>query len=222
MHVLLAEDDAVLADGIARALRAQGMLVDVVGNGNEVDAALRRAEIAILILDIGLPGIDGFDVLRRLRSTGTHLPVLLLTARDAIQDRVHGFELGADDYLVKPFSTLELVARLRALVRRGGPRPVELQIGSLILNTTSKRATINAQPVELSLREWAVLEYLMQQAARVVSKQQIIDAILPWGEEVTLNAVEVYISRIRLKIADANIVIRTIRGFGYMLEKVGA
>ena len=222
MHVLLAEDDAVLADGIARALRAQGMLVDVVGNGNEVDAALRRAEIAILILDIGLPGIDGFDVLRRLRSTGTHLPVLLLTARDAIQDRVHGLELGADDYLVKPFSTLELVARLRALVRRGGPRPVELHIGSLILNTTSKRATINAQPIDLSLREWAVLEYLMQQAARVVSKQQIIDAILPWGEEVTLNAVEVYISRIRLKIADANIVIRTIRGFGYMLEKVGA
>ena len=222
MHVLLAEDDAILADGIARALRAQGMLVDVVGNGNEVDAALRSADIAILILDIGLPGIDGFEVLRRLRSSGTHLPVLLLTARDAIQDRVHGLELGADDYLVKPFSTLELVARLRALVRRGGPRPLELQIGSLTLNTTTKRATINAQPIELSLREWAVLEYLMQQAARVVSKQQIIDAILPWGEEVTLNAVEVYISRIRLKIAEANIVIRTIRGFGYMLEKASA
>ena len=222
MHVLLAEDDTILADGIARALRAKGMVVDVVHNGCDVDTALRGAEIAILILDIGLPGIDGFEVLRRLRSTGAHLPVLLLTARDAIQDRVHGLELGADDYLVKPFATLELVARLRALVRRGAPRPVELQIGSLILNTTTKRASINAQPIELSLREWAVLEYLMQQAARVVSKQQIIDAILPWGEEVTLNAVEVYISRIRLKIADANIVIRTIRGFGYMLEKTTA
>ena len=219
MHVLLAEDDTILADGIARALRAKGMVVDVVYNGNDVDLALRNAEIAILILDIGLPGIDGFEVLRRLRNTGAHLPVLLLTARDAIQDRVHGLELGADDYLVKPFATLELVARLRALVRRGAPRPVELQIGSLTLNTTTKRATINAQPIELSLREWAVLEYLMQQAERVVSKQQIIDAILPWGEEVTLNAVEVYISRIRLKIVDANIVIRTIRGFGYMLEK---
>ena len=219
MHILLAEDDTILADGIARALRAKGMVVDVVHNGYDVDTALRSADIAILILDIGLPGIDGFEVLARLRSTGAHLPVLLLTARDAIQDRVHGLELGADDYLVKPFATLELVARLRALVRRGAPRPVELQIGSLILNTTTKRASVNAQPIELSLREWAVLEYLMQQAARVVSKQQIIDAILPWGEEVTLNAVEVYISRIRLKIADANIVIRTIRGFGYMLEK---
>ena len=222
MHVLLAEDDTILADGIARALRAKGMVVDVVSSGTDVDLALRNAEIAILILDIGLPGIDGFEVLRRLRRTGAHLPVLLLTARDAIQDRVHGLELGADDYLVKPFATLELVARLRALVRRGAPRPVELQIGSLTLNTTTKRASINAQPIELSLREWAVLEYLMQQAERVVSKQQIIDAILPWGEEVTLNAVEVYISRIRLKIADANIVIRTIRGFGYMLEKAAA
>jgi two-component system OmpR family response regulator len=219
MHVLLVEDDSVLADGISRILKAHGMVIDVVDNGNDADSILQRTEISVMILDIGLPGIDGFEVVRRLRARGSQLPVLLLTARDAIQDRVHGLELGADDYLVKPFATPELIARIKALVRRSIPKPVELHIGGLSLDVFSKRARINDQPIELSAREWAVLEYLMQQASRVVSKQQIIDAILPWGEELTLNAVEVYISRIRLKITGAGIVIRTIRGFGYMLEK---
>lgn len=219
MHVLLVEDDSVLADGISRILKAHGMVVDVVDNGNDADSILQRMEITVMVLDIGLPGIDGFEVVRRLRARGSQLPVLLLTARDAIQDRVHGLELGADDYLVKPFATPELIARIKALVRRSIPKPVELHIGGLSLDVFSKRARINDQPIDLSAREWAVLEYLMQQASRVVSKQQIINAILPWGEELTLNAVEVYISRIRLKIAGAGIVIRTIRGFGYMLEK---
>ena len=219
MHVLLVEDDSILADGISRILKAHGMAVDVVDNGSDADSILKRAEIAVMVLDIGLPGIDGFEVVRRLRARGSHVPVLLLTARDAIQDRVHGLELGADDYLVKPFATPELVARLKALVRRSAPKPIELHVGRLSLDTFSKRVRINDRAIDLSAREWAVLEYLMQQASRVVSKQQIIDAILPWGEELTLNAVEVYVSRIRLKITDAGIVIRTIRGFGYMLEK---
>ncbi|GAO36741.1 transcriptional regulator [Sulfuricella sp. T08] len=219
MHVLLVEDDSTLADGISRILKSHGMAVDVVDNGSDADSILQHAEIAVMILDIGLPGIDGFEVVRRLRARGSHLPVLLLTARDAIQDRVHGLELGADDYLVKPFATPELVARLKALVRRSNPKPVEWRVGGLSLDTFTKRVRINDQPVELSVREWAVLEYLIQQASRVVSKQQIIDAILPWGEELTLNAVEVYVSRIRLKISGAGVVIRTIRGFGYMLEK---
>jgi two-component system OmpR family response regulator len=136
-----------------------------------------------------------------------------------VQDRVHGLEVGADDYLVKPFATAELVARLKALLRRSGPKTSELQLGGLSVDSFAKRVRINGQPIELSAREWAVLEYLMHQASRVVSKQQIIDAILPWGEELTLNAVEVYISRIRLKLASAGVVIRTIRGFGYMLEE---
>jgi DNA-binding response OmpR family regulator len=173
----------------------------------------------VIVLDIGLPGIDGFEVVRRLRSRGDTIPVLLLTARDDVQDRVRGLELGADDYLVKPFAAPELVARLKALVRRSNPRPPEMQIGGLQLDAFSRRASIDGQTIELSAREWAVLEYLMQQASRVVSKQQIIDAILPWGEEVTLNAVEVYVSRIRTKIASAGISIKTIRGFGYMLEQ---
>ncbi|WP_089400528.1 response regulator transcription factor [Noviherbaspirillum humi] len=218
MHVLLVEDDPVLADGIERILSGQGMVADVVHNGVTADSLLQRQEVAAVVLDIGLPGMDGFEIVRRLRARGSTVPVLLLTARDAIQDRVHGLELGADDYLVKPFAAPELVARLKALVRRSGPRVTELQIGGLVLDTFAKRARVNGQPLELSAREWAVLEYLMRQASRVVSKQQIIDAILPWGEEVTLNAVEVYVSRIRSKIAEAGVSIRTIRGFGYMLE----
>ncbi|MDP9108845.1 MAG: response regulator transcription factor [Pseudomonadota bacterium] len=222
MHVLLAEDDSILADGIARVLQAHGMVVEVVNNGLEVEAAVRLGEVAVVVLDIGLPGIDGFEVLRRLRARAVLVPVLLLTARDAIVDRVHGLELGADDYLVKPFATLELIARLKALVRRTAPRSADLQIGALRLDVVAKRAYIDTQPLELSAREWAVLEYLMLQRERVVSKQQIIDAILPWGEELTLNAVEVYVSRIRLKIAGARLVIRTIRGFGYMLESAAS
>ena len=219
MHILLVEDDSVLADGILRIFKGHGMVVDVVQNGNDADALLQRAEISVVVLDIGLPGIDGFEVIRRLRARGSHVPVLLLTARDSVQDRVYGLELGADDYLVKPFATQELVARVRALLRRSAPQPLEMHLGGLSLNTSSRRAKINGKTIDLSVREWAVLEYLLQQASRVVSRQQIIDAILPWGAELTLNAVEVYISRIRLKIADAGIEIRTIRGFGYMLEK---
>jgi len=235
MHVLLVEDDAVLADGLHRVLSGHGMVVDVLRSGTEADALLQRAgagsgsasssgsqpaqpEPAVLVLDIGLPGIDGFEVVRRLRARGSAIPVLLLTARDAIEDRVRGLELGADDYLVKPFATPELVARVRALARRHAPKTAALAMGDLALDSDTKRARVKERLIELSAREWAVLEYLLQHGARVVSKQQIIDAILPWGEDMTQNAVEVYISRLRLKIADAGVTIRTIRGFGYMLE----
>jgi two-component system OmpR family response regulator len=219
MHVVLVEDDIVLADGILRNLRGNGMVVEYIQNGTDAASILEFCEAAVVVLDIGLPGIDGFEVVRRLRAKGKTTPVLLLTARDAIQDRVRGLEIGADDYLVKPFATPELVARIRALARRNTPQMPETQIGALTLDLFSKRAKVNGQAIDLSAREWAVLEYLVHHASRVVSKQQIIDAILPWGSELTLNAVEVYVSRIRLKIADAGIVIRTIRGFGYMLEK---
>ncbi|MES2901813.1 MAG: response regulator transcription factor [Pseudomonadota bacterium] len=219
MHVLLVEDDAVLADGLSRVLQGHAMVVEVVANGTLADQLLQHAEVAVVVLDIGLPGIDGFEVVRRLRARGSNVPVLLLTARDAIEDRVRGLELGADDYLVKPFATAELVARIKALARRNSPKPAVLSLGRLTLDTFTRRAHIDERSVELSVREWAVLEYLLQHSARVVSKQQIIDAILPWGEDLTLNAVEVYISRVRLKTADAGIAIRTIRGFGYMLEQ---
>jgi two-component system OmpR family response regulator len=218
MHVLLVEDDAVLADGLSRILHSHGMVVEVVGNGTQADQILQNSEVAVVVLDIGLPGMDGFEVVRRLRARASNMPVLLLTARDAIEDRVRGLELGADDYLVKPFATAELVARIKALARRNAPKPAVLTLGRLKLDTFSHRALIDERAIDLSVREWAVLEYLLQQSGRVVSKQQIIDAILPWGDDLTTNAVEVYISRVRLKIADAGVSIRTIRGFGYVLE----
>jgi DNA-binding response OmpR family regulator len=219
MHVLLVEDDAVLADGIARNLTNHGIVVDVVSNGIEADEILKRQAIAAVVLDIGLPGIDGFEVVRRLRARGSMTPVLLLTARDAVEDRVFGLELGADDYLVKPFATPELVARVRAMLRRSNPANATLQIGGLTLDSVARRATVHGRVIDLSAREWGILEYLVQHRGRVVSKQQIIDAILPWGEELTLNAVEVYVSRIRIKVGDAGLGLRTIRGFGYMLDK---
>jgi two-component system OmpR family response regulator len=208
MHVLLVEDDAVLADGLARVLQAQGMQVELAADGLVADQLLQNSQAGVAVLDIGLPGIDGFEVVRRLRARGSHLPVLLLTARDAVEDRVRGLELGADDYLVKPFATAELVARIRAL----------LSLGQLVLDVEARRARVGERVLELSVREWAVLEYLLQHAGRVLSKQQIIDAIQPWGDDLTLNAVEVYVSRLRIKLADAGIAIRTVRGFGYLLE----
>lgn len=222
MHVLLVEDDHVLAQGIARTLRDVGIAVDLLGGGNEVMNLSSFAQFAVIVLDIGLPGIDGFEVLRRLRLRGIATPVLLLTARNAISDRVHGLEVGADDYLVKPFATAELIARIKALVRRSNPTPTEMIVGALVLNTFARRARIDDRYIDLSVREWAVLEYLMQQTGRVISKQQIINAILPWGGEMTDNAVEVYISRVRVKIADAGVTIRTIRGFGYLFEHIPA
>ncbi len=220
MKILLVEDDPTLADAIARLLFSHGITVETLRDGVAADARL-AAEPAfdVLVLDIGLPGMDGFQIVRRLRARGSAVPVLLLTARDAVEDRVRGLELGADDYLVKPFATPELVARIRALARRHAPRPAVLALGALTLDTSTRRARVGERTIELSVREWAVLEYLLRHVARVVSKQQIIDAILPLGDDVTPNAVEVYISRVRQKTLDAGIAIRTIRGFGYMLEQ---
>ncbi len=220
LPLLLVEDDAVLADGLLRTLQAQDMQVELVGDGLAADTRLQGQPLpfSVIVLDIGLPGIDGFDVLRRLRARGTTLPVLLLTARDAVEDRVRGLEAGADDYLVKPFASAELVARIRALARRVAPPPAQLGLGQLSLDSATRRARVGERVLELSAREWGVLEYLLQHAGRVVSKQQIIDAIAPWGDDLTLNAVEVYISRLRLKLDGAGVAIRTIRGFGYLLE----
>ncbi|MFL6708229.1 MAG: response regulator transcription factor [Massilia sp.] len=222
MHVLLVEDDAVLGDGISRMLESQGMRVELVGDGLLADQLLGRSTADVAVIDIGLPGIDGFEVVRRLRGRASALPVLLLTARDAVADRVRGLEIGADDYLVKPFASAELVARIRALARRNAAKASTLGLGRLHLDLDTRRARIGERAIELSVREWAVLEYLLQNAGRVVSKQQIVDAIAPWGDELTLNAVEVYVSRMRLKLPDAGVAIRTIRGFGYMLEAAEA
>ncbi|MEW6691037.1 MAG: response regulator transcription factor [Pseudomonadota bacterium] len=220
MRILIVEDDATLASGIARILEGEGHAVDVVSRGEQAVLGVGQERFDMMILDIGLPGIDGFEVLRRLRGTGHRLPVLVLTARDALDDRVRGLDLGADDYLAKPFAMPELAARVRALVRRSqsqtGPRIVH---GPLALDTLARRAQLAGEPLELAAREWAVLEVLLSRVEKIVSKESIIQALASWGEELTPNAIEVYVSRLRAKLEPSGIRIRTVRGFGYMLEE---
>ena len=220
MRILIVEDDAALASGIARILESEGHAVDVLASGEQAVLESRQERFDLMILDIGLPGIDGFEVLRRLRAAGQKVPVLVLTARDALDDRIRGLDIGADDYMAKPFAMPELAARVRALVRRSqaqtGPRIVH---GPLTLDTVARRAQLGGEPLELAAREWAVLEVLLARVEKIVSKDSIIQAVANWGEELTPNAIEVYVSRLRSKLESAGVKIRTVRGFGYMLEE---
>lgn len=221
MHILLVEDDPHLADTTARALRSQGWEVDVTARGEQVAHSVKQDPYDLVILDIGLPGIDGFETLRRVRAQGSGTPVLMLTARDAVEDRVRGLDAGADDYLVKPFALTELVARARVLVRRSQARLAEqLALGQLKMDLDAKRAFIAGVPLDLSAREWSVLEFLLARADKVVAKEQILQAIAGWDESISENAIEVYVSRLRSKLESAGVRIRTVRGFGYMLEEV--
>jgi len=218
--LLIVEDDAPLATGLRRILEAEGHAVDVTSRGEQAVLAAAQERFDLVILDIGLPGIDGFEALRRLRGAEYRVPVLVLTARDTVSDRVHGLDLGADDYMAKPFAMPELTARVRALLRRsqahGGPRIVH---GPLALDTVARRAFLKNEPLELAAREWAVLEVLLGKVEKIVSKEAIIQAVAGWGDDLSPNAIEVYVSRLRSKLEPAGIKIRTVRGFGYMLEE---
>ena len=220
VRILIVEDDAALASGIVRILKAEGHAVDVMDSGEQAVLGARHEHFDVIILDVGLPGMDGFEVLRRLRGAGDRTPVLVLTARDALDDRIRGLDLGADDYLAKPFAMPELTARVRALVRRSqaqtGPRIVH---GPLVLDTQARRAQLAGAALDLAAREWAVLEVLLARVEKIVSKEAIIQAVASWGEELTPNAIEVYVSRLRAKLDPAGVKIRTVRGFGYMLEE---
>jgi len=223
MRLLIVEDDPLLADGLARALKQAGFAVDSAADGHCADHMLVNQAYDLVILDLGLPKLDGMEVLRRLRRRGGAAgtaPVLILTARDQLEDRVKGLDLGADDYLTKPFDLPELEARVRAMVRRGkfGASP-QLAHGRLRFDTVGRRALIDDQPIELSARELSMLETLLLSVGRVVSKEHLAERLSGWGEEVGTNAIEVYIHRLRKKLEEAGVTIRTVRGLGYLLDK---
>ncbi|MCL4748151.1 MAG: response regulator transcription factor [Burkholderiaceae bacterium] len=223
MRILLAEDDEILADGLCRSLRQSGYAVDHVANGEAADAALTADQFGLLILDLGLPRLAGMEVLRKLRARNTRhapLPVLILTAADSIEQRVRGLDLGADDFMAKPFALTELEARVRALVRRSmGAGSTLLRIGTLTYDLIGRTASIDQQQLELSGRETGLLEILLQRPGRLVSKEQIVTHLCEWGEELSHNAVEVYMHRLRRKLEGGGVRIATVRGLGYCLER---
>lgn len=220
MRILIAEDDSILADGLSRSLRRSGYAVDVVGDGSAADLALSSQTFDLLILDLGLPQLAGLEVLRRLRSRQSLLPVLILTAADSIEQRVQGLDLGADDYMAKPFALTELQARVRALTRRGaGGGSTLVRHGRLVFDQTGRVASVQDQPLDLSAREVSLLEILLARTGRMVSKTQLVDHLCEWGEEVTTNAIEVYVHRLRRKLESSGVKIVTVRGLGYCLER---
>jgi two-component system, OmpR family, response regulator len=220
MRILIAEDDPSLTDGLRRALRQAGYAVDCVTTGVEADSALAGGEFDLLILDLGLPKMGGLEVLRRLRARRSPLPVLILTALDGVNDRVRGLDLGADDYLAKPFALGELKARVRALTRRGHSGSSSLlRHGDLIYDQVGKVAEIRGKAIDLSAREMGLLEMLLRRAGRIVSKEQLVDNLCEWGDEVSANAIEVYVHRLRRKLEAGGIKIVTVRGLGYSLAK---
>jgi two-component system, OmpR family, response regulator len=220
MRILVAEDDAILAEGVTRTLRQSGYAVDWVKNGAEADSALEADDFDLLILDLGLPKKSGLDVLKRLRARQSRVPVLILTALDGVNDRVRGLDAGADDYLAKPFDLSELEARVRALVRRGmAGGPTLLRHGALSYDQVGRVAQLNGETLELSAREVSLLEVFLQRAGRLVSKDHLVSHLCEWGEEVSPNAIEVYVHRLRKKLEPGGVRIVTVRGLGYSLEK---
>ena len=222
MRIWLAEDDPVIADGICRALRRGGCAVDHVADGMEADAALAGQAYDLLILDLGLPRMNGIDVLKRLRARKSAQPVLILTAQDGVDDRVRGLDAGADDYLTKPFALPELEARVRALTRRGTGQPRCIEIGQLSYDQADRVVKIGGQLVDLSAREIGLLEIFLLRVGRLVSKDQLVDHLCGWGEEVSSNAIEVYVHRLRKKLEDSGVRIVTVRGLGYCMENPDA
>ena len=219
MRILIVEDDAVLANGLVRTFTQENYAVDHVNNGAQADLMLQESVYDLVILDLGLPKMDGMEVLKKLRQHGNKVAVLILTARDAIESRVKGLDLGADDYLIKPFNLDELEARVRALIRRGQlGSNLPLQCAHLSLNVADKLAMNSDIPLPLSAREFSLLEVLMTRANKVVNKEQLLEALVNWDTEISDNAIEVYIHRLRKKIAPSGARIRTIRGLGYLLE----
>lgn len=218
MRILLAEDDPQLGDGLMIGLRQDGYAVDWVKDGVAADLALKSEPFDLLVLDLGLPRLSGMEVLQRLRARGQILPVLILTARDAVSDKIAGLDAGADDYVVKPVDLDELAARVRALVRRvaGRAQPV-LRVGDLVLDPASRQVTLRGAPIELSQREYSLLQTLMEHCGRVLTRAQLEGSLYGWRDEPDSNALEVHIHHLRKKLGAERI--KTLRGVGYMMVK---
>jgi len=219
MRLLLVEDDVLVASGIKLGLSDAGYAVDWVGSAERAQEVMATETFDVAVIDIGLPQMNGLMLTQTLRSNGHTMPVLILTARDALHDRVQGLDKGADDYMVKPFELPELLARLRALLRRSqAATSAVLKFGPLELDTANRTARVASMPLELGPREWTVMEYLLLQAPKPTKKDKLLQALTGWDKEITPNAVEVYISRLRAKLEPHGLALRSIRGFGYRLE----
>lgn len=221
MRILVVEDDTMVAAGIREGLERAGFSVDHLEAAEPAESALELTHYDVAIVDIGLPRMDGHELIRRLRRRGILLPIMILTARDGIDDRVIGLDLGADDYMVKPFQLPELLARLRALIRRSrSAASSQLEVGKISLDLARRVAFACGNPLELTRREWEILQQLMLASPNVVAKQKMVESLSEWDNELTANAVEIYVSRLRSKLQDCGVEIRTIRGIGYRLDEV--
>lgn len=219
MRVLVIEDDTTLGHALQEFLADQGYAVDWLTDGATVAGALAAQPYDLLLLDLNLPGMNGLDVLRQLRQDGNQVPVLILTARDGLDDRVAGLDAGADDCVTKPFELPELAARVRAFGRRrtGQAQPL-IEVGALVFDTVGREVRVNEQRLSLSVRELSVLEMLMARVGRVVTKRQIVNSLSAWDADFSENAVEVYVYRLRKRLEGTGTTIQTVRGFGYMLD----
>jgi DNA-binding response OmpR family regulator len=219
MRVLIVEDDPLVADGVKLGLEQTGFVADTVSCAELAESCLRQESFDLAIVDLGLPKVDGLELIRRVRRHGLVLPVLILTARDSLEERVDGFEFGADDFMVKPFQLPELVARVRALIRRSNSVvSSELSYGPLWMHLQQHSAKLAGSPLELTPREWSILEYMMLKAPQVVSKDRLVQSLGGWSVDMTPNAVEVHVSRLRSKLEHGSIKIHTVRGIGYRLD----
>jgi len=219
MRILVVEDEPLVALGLKHGLVQLGYTVDLATSAEEAESYVQVEEFDIALVDIGLPKADGFQFVRRLRESGKRLPVLILTALDSMEDTIRGLDAGADDYMTKPYRLPEIAARIRALIRRSHDiADACLRHNNLVLDTRSRTATIDDMVIDLTRREWAILELLLQASPAVISKDRLVQNLAGWDKDITPNAIEVHISRLRGKLSAGNIVIRTIRGIGYRVD----
>lgn len=218
MRILLVEDDVMIGEGVQTMLRAEGYIVDLASDGRLADAALSTEHFDLVLLDLGLPGLDGIEVLQRLRARGKKIPVIIMTARDAVEDKIKGLDAGADDYIVKPFDVDELAARIRSAMRRSaGYAEPDITILDVHIQPTTRQITRGGQPVQLSAREYAIVEALMLRPGAILSRAQLEERMYGWGDEIGSNAVEVHVHGIRRKLGEE--FIQNVRGVGYFIPK---